>query len=185
MPSVGFSSKWKLTQDTSFLHQQVLRGLDTVPWVDHTRVAALGYRFGANVAVRLAFLEAQRLRGVATLGPIVHALLANPAQQTHVPDMYIDVLASRLGMAHATDETLSAELNRYSLKTQGLLGRRTPTPMLAGYWQNDPWSPEEDARLIVNSSASGKLLPIGFSPVLNNFDRALQTTCDWLLQQLK
>ena len=57
--------------------------------------------------------------------------------------------------------------------------------MLAGYWQNDPRSPEEDARLIVNSSASGKLLPIGFSPVLNNFDRALQTTCDWLLQQLK
>ena len=97
----------------------MLRGLDTVPWVDHTRVAALGYRFGANVAVRLAFLEAQRLRGVATLGPIVHALLANPAQQTHVPDMYIDVLASRLGMAHATDETLSAELNRYSLKTRG------------------------------------------------------------------
>ncbi|MDR7344148.1 esterase FrsA [Pantoea alhagi] len=185
MPSVGFSSKWKLTQDTSFLHQQVLRGLESVPWVDHTRVAMLGYRFGANVAVRLAYLEAQRLRGVACLGPIVHALLANSAQQARVPDMYIDVLASRLGMPRATDDVLRTELNRYSLKTQGLLGRRTPTPMLAGYWQNDPWSPEEDARLIVNSSANGKLLPIGFSPVLGNFDRALQTLCDWLVQQLK
>ncbi len=185
MPSVGFSAKWKLTQDTSFLHQQVLRGLENVPWVDHTRVAALGYRFGANVAVRLAYLEAQRLRGVASLGPIVHSLLANSAQQASVPDMFIDVLASRLDMPQATDETLRIELNRYSLKTQGLLGRRTPTPMLSGFWQNDPWSPEEDSRLIVNSSARGKLLPINFSPVLQNFDRALQTICDWLAQQLK
>jgi dienelactone hydrolase len=28
--------------------------LENVPWVDHTRVAAFGFRFGANVAVRLA-----------------------------------------------------------------------------------------------------------------------------------
>ncbi|EOH6334549.1 esterase FrsA, partial [Citrobacter koseri] len=56
MPSVGFSSKWKLTQDSSLLHQHVLKALPGVPWVDHTRVAAFGFRFGANVAVRLAYL---------------------------------------------------------------------------------------------------------------------------------
>lgn len=49
MPSVGFSSKWKLTQDSSLLHQHVLKALPNVPWVDHTRVAAFGFRFGANV----------------------------------------------------------------------------------------------------------------------------------------
>jgi fermentation-respiration switch protein FrsA (DUF1100 family) len=38
--------------------------------------------------------------------------------------MYLDVLASRLGMHDASDEALRVELNRYSLKTQGLLGRR-------------------------------------------------------------
>lgn len=36
MPSVGFSSKWKLTQDSSLLHQHVLKALPNVPWVDHT-----------------------------------------------------------------------------------------------------------------------------------------------------
>ncbi|MGS9407118.1 alpha/beta hydrolase, partial [Salmonella enterica subsp. enterica serovar Infantis] len=34
MPSVGFSSKWKLTQDSSVLHQHVLKALPNVPWVD-------------------------------------------------------------------------------------------------------------------------------------------------------
>ena len=68
MPSVGFSSKWKLTQDSSLLHQHVLKALPNVPWVDHTRVAAFGFRFGANVAVRLAYrFESPRLKVVACL----------------------------------------------------------------------------------------------------------------------
>ena len=46
--------------------------LASVRWVDHQRVSAFGFRFGANVAVRLAYLEPQRLRGVTCLGPVVH-----------------------------------------------------------------------------------------------------------------
>ncbi|MBX4313655.1 alpha/beta hydrolase, partial [Mycobacterium tuberculosis] len=57
MPSIGFSSKWTLNQDTSLLHQHALRHLENVPWIDHTRVAAFGFRFGANIAVRLGYLE--------------------------------------------------------------------------------------------------------------------------------
>lgn len=180
VPSVGFSSRWKLTQDSSFLHQQVLRALPDVPWVDHSRVVAFGFRFGANIAVRLAYLESQRLRGVACLGPLVHHLLSDPNRQQQVPDMFMDVLASRLGMPFSTDTSLKTELGRYSLKTQGLLGRRCPTPMLAGYWDNDPLCPKEEASLIVNSSAQGKLLPVNFSPVYQNFDRALQQISGWL-----
>ncbi|HDG1670557.1 TPA: esterase FrsA, partial [Kluyvera ascorbata] len=116
MPSIGFSSKWKLTQDSSILHQHALRALADIPWVDHTRVAAFGFRFGANIAVRLAYLEAQRLKAVACLGPVVHGLLNDPLHQGRVPEMYLDVLASRLGMHDASDEALRVELNRYSLK---------------------------------------------------------------------
>ena len=116
MPSVGFSSKWKLTQDSSLLHQHVLKALPNVPWVDHTRVAAFGFRFGANVAVRLAYLESPRLKAVACLGPVVHTLLSDFKCQQQVPEMYLDVLASRLGMHDASDEALRVELNRYSLK---------------------------------------------------------------------
>lgn len=184
MPSVGFSSKYKLTQDSSFLHQHVLRGLEMVPWVDHTRVVAFGFRFGANVAVRLGYLESARLRGVACLGPIVHSLLTESQRQDRVPEMYMDMLASRLGMTSATSSALRTELGRYSLKMQGLLGRRTPVPMLSGYWQNDPFSPEEDSRLIARSSAEGQLLPVTFSPVMKSFDQALLKICDWIEKRL-
>lgn len=71
--------------DSSLLHQHVLKALPNVPWVDHTRVAAFGFRFGANVAVRLAYLESSRLKAVACLGPVVHALLSDPQRQASVP----------------------------------------------------------------------------------------------------
>lgn len=183
MPSIGFSSKWKLTQDSSFLHQHVLKALPNIPWIDHTRVAAFGFRFGANVAVRLAYLESSRLRAVACLGPVVHGLLSDPSRQAKVPEMYLDVLASRLGMHDASDEALCVELNRYSLKTQGLLGRRCPTPMLSGCWQNDPFSPEDDSRLITSSSSDGKLLQVPFKPVYRNFDLSLKEIAVWINQR--
>lgn len=162
------------------LHQYVLQHLQNVPWVDHTRVAAFGFRFGANIAVRLGYLEAQRLKAVACLGPVVHNLLVDPQLMARVPEMFLDVLASRLGMHDASDEALRVELNRYSLKTQGLLGRRCPTPMLSGYWKDDPFSPEEESRLITSSSADGKLLEIPFKPVYRNFDHALRQIARWI-----
>jgi esterase FrsA len=183
MPSIGFSSKWKLSQDSSLLHQHALKALPNIPWVDHTRVAAFGFRFGANVAVRLAYLESPRLKAVACLGPVVHGLLVDPQRQGSVPEMYLDVLASRLGMHDASDEALRVELNRYSLKTQGLLGRRCPTPVLSGYWQNDPFSPEEESRLITSSSAQGKMLHIPFNPLYRNFDNGLKEIAKWINKQ--
>nr|MCX3324201.1 alpha/beta hydrolase [Bacillus paranthracis] len=104
--------------------------------------------------------------------------------QQQVPEMYLDVLASRLGMHDASDDALRVELNRYSLKVQGLLGRRCPTPMLSGYWKNDPSSPEEDSRLITSSSADGKLLEIPFNPVYRNFDKGLQEITGWIEKRL-
>lgn len=185
MPSVGFSTKWKLSQDSSFLHQHVLREMQNIPWVDHTRVAAFGLRFGANVAVRLAYLEAPRLKAVACLGPVVHALLSDNALQDRVPDMYMDVLANRLGMGNTTDSALRTELNRYSLKVQGLLGRRCPTPLLSGYWPNDVFSPESESQLIVSASADGKLMPIALSPLMHNFDQALKEIAQWIAKRLR
>lgn len=184
MPSIGSSCKWKLTQDSSYLHQQVLTQLASVAWVDHQRVTALGIRFGANVAVRLAYLEPQRLRGVACLGPVVHRLLCDSSTQKNVPNMYMDVLANRIGMANASDNVLKVELNSYSLKTQGLLGRRCPTPMLSGFWECDPLSPKEESQLIASSSLQGKLLAIPRSPVYDGFQKALLHMSSWLKDKM-
>jgi len=183
-PSVGFSAKWKLTQDSSFLHQHVLCQLENIPWVDHQRVVAFGFRFGANIAVRLAYMEPQRLRGVACLGPVVHSLLNNMQLQDQIPDMYMDMLASRLGMTSTSDSALRIELSRFSLKLQGLLGRRCSVSMLSAYWPDDPFSPKEESRLIADSSARGHLLTIKPAPAMKNFDRGLREICDWLAKQL-
>ena len=185
MPSIGSSCKWKLTQDSSYLHQQVLIQLASVPWVDHQRVSAFGFRFGANVAVRLAHPEPQRLRGVASPGPVVHRLLCDSSTQLNVPDMYMDVLASRMGMANASDNVLKVELNSYSLKMQGLLGRRCPTPMISGYWERDTLSPKEESQLIVTSSVSGKLVAIPRTPVYDSFHRALLQMSGWLKDKMR
>ena len=185
MPSVGYSSRWRLTQDTSMLHQQVLRQLTDVPWIDHRRVGVWGHRFGANVAVRLAYLEIPRLRAVACQEPIVHGLLTDPSLQQAVPDMFLDILASRLGKTTRSDATLSTEMNAYSLKTQGLLGRRTPVPMLSACRKNNLYSPAEDSELICNSSAKGKLVWIADTPVMKSFERTTAEISDWLAGLLK
>lgn len=180
MPSVGFSSHTKLTPDTSVLHQQVLTQLDKIPWVNSTRIGVLGTRFGGNIAVRLAYLAPKKIKAVACLGPVVHQMLTDIECQKRIPDMYMDVLASRIGMPYATNEALRVELNRYSLKMQGLLGRRTPVPMLSCYWDNDPFSPKQESSLIAGSSADGKIIAIPSQPLYGSFDKALKDICQWL-----
>lgn len=94
MPSIGYSIKYKLFQDTSALHQQIFNQLANIPWIDHTRIGVIGLRFGANIALCLAYLEPKRLKGVAVLGPIVHSLLIEQKYQDQIPVMNIDLFAS-------------------------------------------------------------------------------------------
>jgi len=116
---------------------------------------------------------------------VVHRLLCDSSTQLYVPDMYMDVLASRMGMANASDNVLKVELNSYSLKMQGLLGRRCPTPMISGYWERDTLSPKEESQLIVTSSVSGKLVAIPRTPVYDSFHRALLQMSGWLRDKMR
>lgn len=101
MPSIGYSSKQTLGQESSLMHQQVLDQLRNVPWIDHTRVAVMGLRFGANVAMRMAYLSAHQLRGAVLFGPVVHDLFVSRSGRIKF-GMYMDVLASRAA-ARCTD----------------------------------------------------------------------------------
>ncbi|VAU69157.1 fermentation/respiration switch protein [Klebsiella pneumoniae] len=56
--------------------------------------------------------------------------------------------------------------------------------MMSGFWKNDPFSPEEESRLITSSSSDGKLLEVPFSPVYQNFDKALKEITRWITQRL-
>lgn len=185
MPSIGYSIKYKLSQDTSALHQQVLNQLDNIPWIDHTRIGVIGLRFGANIALRLAYLEPKRLKGVAVLGPIVHSLLTEQKYQDQIPVMNIDLFASRLGFYQVDEAVLRSELSCYSLKKQGLLGRRCSVPFMAVNWQNDIFSPKEDALLVVRSSIDGKLLTLPTKPLYQNFHQSLSTVVSWLKSKIE
>ncbi|MCA6222875.1 esterase FrsA [Photorhabdus antumapuensis] len=184
MPSIGYSSRLRLTQDTCILHQQIIHQLAEIPWIDHTRIGLFGFRFGANIAVRLAYLESKRIKGVATLGAIVHEWLSSVEHQQSSPSMYLDMFASRLGIYNVDENAFRLELGCYSLKKQGLLGRRCSVPMLAGYWQNDIFSSKEESKLIAMSSMESKLLAIPTTPVYSSFNKALQEISNWLKNKI-
>jgi esterase FrsA len=118
MPSIGFSSKWTLTQDTSLLHQHAAASGECAVGRSYPG-CRVRFPFWREYRRPSGLSGAAALKAVACLGPVVHGLLVDPLHQGRVPEMYLDVLASRLGMHDASDEALRVELNRYSLKTQG------------------------------------------------------------------
>ncbi|MFY3771473.1 hypothetical protein AHYW_000970 [Providencia manganoxydans] len=184
MPSIGYSVKYKLSQETSALHEQVVRQLDTIPWIDHTRFGLIGLRFGANIALRLAYMCPDKIKAVAALGPIVHSLLHEDKYQSDIPRMELDVFASRLGIYYVDGAALRHELSCYSLKNQGLLGRRSQVPMMSVHWKNDIYSPKAESDLIIRSSMDSHLLTLPASPVFENFQRALSETTAWLKSKI-
>ena len=70
MPGIGFSNHLKLEQDTSRLHQAVLKYMAKVPWVDQSRVALMGMRMGGNALTRLAYVEPKLVRAGVSVGAV-------------------------------------------------------------------------------------------------------------------
>ncbi|MBP6121922.1 MULTISPECIES: esterase FrsA [Providencia] len=180
MPSIGYSIKYKLSQETSTLHEQVVRQIDTIPWIDHTRFGIVGMRFGANIALRLAYMCPDKIKAVAVIGPIVHSLLNEDKYQRDIPRMVLDVFASRLGIYHVDGTSLRHELSCYSLKNQGLLGKRSKVPMMSVHLENDIYSPKAESDLIRRSSVDSHIVTLPSSPVFANFEKSLSETTEWL-----
>lgn len=180
MPSIGYSVKYKLTQETSTLHEQIVRQIDDIAWIDHTRFGIVGMRFGANIALRLAYMCPEKIKAVAVIGPIVHSLLHEEKYQRDIPRMVLDVFASRLGIYQVDGSALRHELSCYSLKNQGLLGRRSKVPMLAVSLKDDIYSPKAEAELIKRSSMDADAIMLPSHPVFANFEKALSETTSWL-----
>lgn len=185
MPSVGHSSAWPLTEDTSRLHQALLQQVKEVPWVDHTRVAMLGLRFGGNAAIRLGFLEPSRLKTCISVGGAIHSILADPKRLDAMPRMYLDMIASRMGKHGVSKASLISHLPAWSLKLQGLVGRRKiDIPMLGIGLKGDPICSEFDNQLIAMSSRGGKAVQLPEKPLHDGYHRAMLTVVEWLKEKL-
>ncbi|CAH0526704.1 esterase FrsA [Vibrio hippocampi] len=185
MPSIGHSSHWQLTEDSSCLHQAVLDELPKIPWVDQFRVGLLGFRFGGNAMVRLSFLEQQKVKACVAIGAPIHDLLTSPSKIQQMPKMYLDMLGSRLGKDVVDIGSLSGQLMAWSLKIQGFLSsRRTRVPILALSLEGDLVSPMSDNRLVAMFSDYGKAKKIPAKELAKGYEESLDMAIKWLEDEL-
>ncbi|MGY3892410.1 esterase FrsA [Aeromonas enterica] len=184
MPGIGYAEHWPLVQDTSRLHQAVLNHLSEVAWVDHQRIAMVGFRLAGNVAARLAFIEPFKLRTVVCIGAGVNQVFTNQEMFARCPRMMRDGLANRLGADAAQWESLRTKCQVFSLKTQGLLGTRTSVPILSIGHKKDFICPESDVRALASASRNGKAVVFDKQPLLEVYDEALKEMVDWLKKHL-
>ncbi|MBD1564962.1 esterase FrsA [Vibrio sp. SA48] len=185
MPSVGHSSHWPLTEDSSCLHQAVLHELSRLPWVDHQKVGLVGFRFGGNSMIRLSFLEQDKIKACVSLGAPVHDIFTSPTKLKQMPKMYLDVLASRLGKEAVDIDSLSRQMMAWSLKIQGFLSsRRTKVPILALGLEGDPISPYSDNQLVALFSEYGKAKQIKSKTISQGYEQSLDLAIKWLEDEL-
>jgi len=184
MPGTGYAEHWPLVQDTSRLHQAVLNYLSEVAWVDHQRIAMVGFRLAGNVAARLAFVEPFKLRTVVCIGAGINQVFTNQEMFARCPRMMRDGLANRLGADAAQWDLLRTKCQVFSLKTQGLLGSRTSVPILSIGHKKDFICPEQDVRALAAASRNGKAVVFDKQPLLEVYDEALKETVDWLKKHL-
>nr|WP_198928784.1 esterase FrsA [Enterovibrio norvegicus] len=184
MPSVGRSSAWKLTEDSSRLHQAMLHELVSVPWVDQHRVGCLGIRFGANAAVRMAFVEQNLIKSCVSVGGILHAMLTDAKRLKNIPPMHLDTIASRMGKSSASASLLT-QLQALSLRHQGLLnGRKTKVPILALGLDGDPVCPDSDNQLAALYSYGGRAKTLPSKPIHDGYHRIMLEAIEWFTRTL-
>ncbi|WP_413285011.1 esterase FrsA [Vibrio sp. MA40-2] len=185
MPSIGSNSHWQLTEDSCKLHRAVLNELPTLPWVDHRNVGLLGYRFGGNAMLRLAFLEQDKIKACVTMGAPIHDTFSSADKVKKMPRMYLDILASRLGKRAVDIHSLAGQMMAWSLKTQGFLtSKRTKVPVLALSLEGDVISPYSDNRLAAIFSQYGKAKQISSKSISAGYEQSLDLAIKWLENEL-
>lgn len=185
MPAIGTSNHWQLTEDSCKLHRAVLNELPNLPWVDHHNVGLLGYRFGGNAMLRLAFIEPDKIKACVVMGAPLHDIFSSPDKVKNMPKMYLDVLASRLGKNAVDVHSLSGQMMAWSLKVQGFLtSKRTKVPVLALSLEGDPVSPYSDNRLAALFSHYGKSKKISSKSLSVGYEQALDLAIKWLEDEL-
>ncbi|EGQ7843916.1 esterase FrsA [Vibrio alginolyticus] len=185
MPSVGHSSHWPLTENSSCLHQAVLNELYSLPWVDHHKVGLVGFRFGGNAMIRLSFVEQEKIKACVALGAPVHDIFTSPQKLQKMPKMYLDLLASRLRKNAVDINSMAGQMMAWSLKVQGFLSsRKTKVPILALSLEGDPVSPHSDNQLVALFSQYGRAKKISSKTITKGYEQSLDLAIKWLEDEL-
>lgn len=179
LPTVGFSRNFALTQNSSQIYQAIIEQLSNIPWIDSNRVIVAGFRFGSHIATRLAYLMPNKIRGLFNFTPFVHEMFVNKELQKSLPNVYKDMLASRLGLPCVSNQQLAAELNYFSLKNQGLLTHTCSLPVMNIVFEGDKLSSINEAKLI-HSTKQNKIVTIQKTPLQKNLHDALTQSVKWM-----
>ena len=186
MPGVGFSNHLKLEQDTSRLHQAILKYMTEVPWGDQSRVALMGMRMGGNALTRLAYVEPKLVRAGVSVGAAVGSIFDSLDNFNKLPAMTLDCLASRMQLNHSDVNHLYQLCVPFSLIKQGLLGRkRIQTPLLSIGHAEDLMCNEQDLKLIARASYESESKIINKPPIFDSYLQSLEYSAKWLTKHLQ
>lgn len=184
LPGIGHSSKIKLEQDSSNLHQAIIHHLKKVPWVDHDRIALMGMRFGGNIATRLAFIEPTSVKSVVAVGAAVGSVFNNIENFKKLPPMMLDCIASRMQVKNSDTDIIYQHCVPLSLTKQGLFRRRIQTPLLSIGHKNDIVCNEDDLKMIALASRQGESRIIDKAPIFDSYLNSLSYSAQWLTRHL-
>lgn len=183
-PSIGFSKQFNLSQNTSLIHQGILEQIKSVPQIDYDKIILLGYRFGANIATRLAYLMPNNVKGIINVAPVIHQFFTDRQMQSKLPPIYRDIIASRLGHTVISDQQLLAELQFFSLKEQRLLTRPCSMPILNIYYEGDSMGSLDDIKLL-KSTKKVSLIHIKALSLKKSLVQSSAQSSKWIKELIK
>jgi pimeloyl-ACP methyl ester carboxylesterase len=158
-PGTG-ESPIKVTENAERMLSRVIDYLEDRPEVDKNRLAVHGVSWGAYWATKLAVVERSRIKGASAQSPptneffqrdfLMHSLLGN---REYLFDQ-VPALMNIFDGVHDLD-SLSANLEKMSLVTQGVLDRPA-APMLVLAGVKDTQVPIADIYLLLSKGVTPK-----------------------------
>ncbi len=181
-PRTGQNSSVPLDHDSSVLHRNVLDYLvANEPIIDKNRIGAVGLRFGGNIVTRLSFMRCNLLKFSVLIGAAVNKVFVDNNNLDLLSQMQRAIICNKIDKDAAEWNSCLPILSQFSLKKQGLLGTITKTPIKVLYSERDFFCDEEDAKLLVRSSAGGelvKLKPGNLTSMIDTIIKELQESVE-------
>ncbi|GAJ71994.1 LOW QUALITY PROTEIN: fermentation/respiration switch protein [Vibrio sp. JCM 18904] len=182
MPSVGHSSHWPLTENSSCYIKRYMSftrylGLIITKW-------GLGFVL-VVMHDQTLFCRAGKDQSLCRSRRTRTYFYFPPKKLQKMPKMYLDLLASRLGKNAVDINSMAGQMMAWSLKVQGFLSsRKTKVPILALSLEGDPVSPHSDNQLVALFSQYGRAKKISSKTITKGYEQSLDLAIKWLEDEL-
>ncbi len=186
LPGMGMNAKVKFTPRLGMVHEAALDYIaKNVPWIDKTRIAAVGQRFGCACALHALAARPDGFRTACLVEPIVNDVfmdkdllkLASPIQRA--------IMCNRIDEDAANWENLLPRLQVLSVKRQGILGGlKLDLPILVLGTPAKNISTPGDVALVkaLSSESESRVLKAGSAFEL--FTKFIDEVTGWIGRQL-